>query len=109
MNEMTRAIAAVKESVSKETWEGRIRACQNSGMSVRAWCEENGINRGAYYFHLRKLRENILSENRIVPITPSGKAEVRNIRIRQGDIEITLPEEATSEQLTAILQVLRSC
>jgi hypothetical protein len=42
-----------KAKISLQEWQQRILECQNSGMSVSAWCRENGISKGAYYFHLR--------------------------------------------------------
>ena len=62
----------------------------------------------AYYNRLRKLREAALSEeeHRLVPINPTPS---RNIKISAGEISISLPDDATPEQLSAILGVLKSC
>ena len=66
MNEMTRTIEEVKESVRTENWRKRIQKCQQSGKSVQVWCKENGIAAGTYYKYLRKIRETLPQDNQIV-------------------------------------------
>ncbi len=113
MTELTPVIQKIKEEVSEEKWRERILACQNSGLPVSLWCRENHIAPGSYYRHLRKLRENLIEENQIVPITsptPQTNARsVKEIQITMGEMKITLPETASEKQLRAILQVLKSC
>ena len=83
--------------------------CQNSGMSVKAWCQANGISTGSYYFHLRKIRESVLEENQIIPLEPPKPVSSTGIRIESAGITITLPETVTPEQLAAVLSALKSC
>ncbi len=109
MNEITTAITGIKTRLSLHEWQKRILDCQNSGMSVKAWCHENGITTGTYYFHLRKIRESVLEENRIVPLENPKPMSSSGIHIESGDITITLPETVSPEQLTAVLSALKSC
>jgi len=78
-------------------------------MSVKTWCQENGISTGSYYFHLRKIRESVQEEKRIVSLDPLKPVSSSGIRIESGGITITLPENVSLEQLTAVLTVLKSC
>lgn len=107
-NEMTKSIKQVKAAVTLQEWQGQIEACQESGMSVTEWCSQNGIPKGTYYTRLRKVRAAVLSgeTQEIVPIRP---APPRNIRISAGEISIALPEDASAEQLTAIIGALKTC
>ena len=109
MPNITTAITEIKTRVSLQEWQQRILDCQNSGMSVKAWCCENGISTGAYYFHLRKVRESVLEENQIIPLEPPKDVSTSGIRIESGNITVTLPETASAEQLTAVLSALKSC
>ena len=109
MNEMTAAIAKIKTTVSAEEWRQRIERCQNSGMSVKDWCEENGIKVGAYYFQLRKLRESVIEGNQIVALRQSEAERKSEIEITAGKIQIRLPDTASAEQLQAIVAALRPC
>ena len=38
-----------------ENWAARITACRGSGMTVRAWCQENGFSEKTYYYWQRRL------------------------------------------------------
>ena len=109
MSNLTTAITEIKSKVSLQEWQQRVLDCQNSGMSVKAWCQQNGISTGSYYFHLRKIRESVLEENQIIPLEPPKPVSPSGIRIESDSITITLPETVSPEQLTAVLTVLKSC
>ena len=109
MTNCTTAITEIKSKVSLQEWQQRILDCQSSGMSVKAWCQQNGISTGSYYFHLRKIRESVLEENQIIPLEPPKPVSSTGIRIESDRITITLPENATPELLTAVLTALKSC
>ena len=109
MNEMTQVISEVKAQVTREEWERRILACQQSGMSVRSWCQENGVTTGTYYHHLRKIRESMLTEKAIVPLKKPQPSATDGICIEKGELRITVSEEVSPEMVTAILSALKSC
>lgn len=114
MSNTTTAIADIKKKVSLSEWQQRIIDCQNSGMSVRAWCRENGISPSTYYLNLKKIRESViresvLEESRIIPIEPP-QTEIQpteEIRIEAGGITVTLPENVSSDRLTAVIAALK--
>ena len=109
MTNLTTAITEIKSKVSLQEWQQRILDCQSSGMSVKAWCQQNGISTGSYYFHLRKIRESVLEENQIIPLEPPKPVSSSGIRIESAGITITLPENTAPEQLAAVLSALKSC
>ncbi len=109
MTNITTAITEIKSKVSLQEWQQRVLDCQSSGMSVKAWCQQNGISTGPYYFHLRKIRESVLEENQIVSLGPPKPVSSSGIRIESDGITITLPETVSPEQLTAVLSALKSC
>ena len=105
--EETRSIVQIKAGLSVRNWEAQIRACQESGKTVKEWCRDNGIPVGTYYARLRRVREAaITEEQRVYPL----KAEdPTGIRIIAGEIDISLPEGASPEQLAAVIGALKSC
>lgn len=109
MDEITTAITEIKAKVSAKEWQQRILDCQSSGMSIKEWCRQNGITPGSYYFHLRKLREALVEENRIVPLKKAGAESSGKIEIQADRLHITLPESVSPEQLTAVLTALKPC
>ena len=36
-------------------WQQLVYDCRNSGMTVRAWCAQNGITEKAYFYRQRKV------------------------------------------------------
>ena len=105
--EMTNAIMEVRKKVSREEWRERILECQSSGLPVHKWCKENGVNRGSYYAHLRKLREEALEERQFVPVgnaVPAGE-----IRMEGSGIRVILPGDASPEQIRAVIAALKPC
>ena len=52
------AITNVKRDVQLQEWSEQIKAQQESGMTVTAFCAQNGISPKTYYYHLRKVRES---------------------------------------------------
>ena len=59
MNSITNKIVAIKMEVWERNWKERCLECQQSGLSMKDWCRQNGINPIAYYTRLRKLREKV--------------------------------------------------
>ena len=64
--DITAAIRTVRKKVSREEWRERILECRSSGMSVQKWCGKRESSPGSDYAHLRKIREEILEEQRLV-------------------------------------------
>ena len=105
--EETRSIVQIKAGLSVRNWEAQIRACQESGKTVKEWCRDNEIPVGTYYARLRRVRETaITEEQRVFPLTAEQPA---GIRIKAGGIDISLPEGASPEQLAAVIGALKSC
>lgn len=50
-------ISEVKQEYQLQEWSGMLRERQESGLSVKAWCQEQGLAEHIYYYRLRKLRQ----------------------------------------------------
>ena len=125
------AIKEIKTELSHREWRGQIQECQNSGLTVKEWCSNNGINVSTYYSRLRIVREEILSckpeFHSIVPVSISAELSEPNtaetvktesfdttehadrIIIRKKDVEIEIPCNASENTITAILRGLKEC
>jgi len=83
----------------------QIKAQQESGMTVTAYCAQNGINIKTYYYHLRKVREQCLgSEPAIVPVDIPRTAS--DIHIEKNGLQISLPEDISADTLLALVHEL---
>ena len=99
-------IQTVKSQMTLKNWAQEVAECQSSGMRVSAWCELHGIKVKTYYYHLQRVRESLLTESCVVPL--STKSISDNIEIFSGDVRITLPYGCPEETLSTILKVLKN-
>lgn len=101
----TTAITTVKRDAKLQEWMEQIKAQQESGITVTAFCAANGINLKTYYYHFRKVREQCLeSEPAIVPVAvPRAPSD---IRIEKNGLQISLPVDISANTLLALVNEL---
>ena len=123
-------IKDVKKKIRHEKWREEISECQSSGLQVKEWCENKGLNTNTYYNRLRVIREEILARSEsevqeIVPVSISSEISVNDTEntssptardsdrdkaiIRRGDIEIELPEKITQDMFLMFVRGLKEC
>ena len=76
-------IKDVKKKIRHEKWREEISECQSSGLQVKEWCENKGLNTNTYYNRLRVIREEILARSEsevqeIVPVSISSEISVND-------------------------------
>ena len=110
-------IVKVKKKVRLQEWEQQIEEQKTSGLSVQEWCRQNGIAAKTYYYHLRKVKEEMLksgksesdqaqneTERAVVPILTAPV--VGNITIEKNGLRIILPENISAEVLVSVVDRL---
>ena len=123
-------IKDMKKKIRHEKWREEISECQSSGLQVKEWCENKGLNTNTYYNRLRVIREEILALSEsgvqeIVPVSISSEISVNDTEntasptprdsnrdkavIRKGDIEIELLERITQDMIVMFLRGLKEC
>ena len=102
---MSMEIQLAKNQVKLQNWAAEIQMYNSSGMTVQQWCAENGISVKTYYYRLRKVREAMPSENRVVPIGTQQLSD--KIEISADDIRISLPAGCSAETLQTVLRTLK--
>ena len=111
------AVVAVKQRYSAVTWKERVAACRNSGQGVAKWCAANGINSKSYYRWERKLLREAGNDIRCIQKSQQLQrfAELPSIPrtepvavLRMGEITFELHEGISAEQLSAIVQAMKS-
>lgn len=111
---MDQSLRVISQQERMEVWTGRIMACRSSGMSVRAWCLDNGVNEKTYFYWQRKLF-HALSEQQVqsttfAEVTPkvvSGGSVAVSLQIN--DIGVAVHNGADSVTVEAVLRILKSC
>lgn len=107
----------IKRQAALVEWAERVRACRSSGLSVTAWCEEEGIERKTYYRWEREVLK-LAGENRMqgrevefAQLAPGAqvrgeeKAEAK-IRVRVGRATVEVYPGADMETVGALCRVL---
>lgn len=76
-------VTLVKTRFRKEQWEKLILECQNSDMNIEDWCARHDVTKHAYYYWLRKLREEACES------LPAVTEESKTVSFKQ--LEVTAP------------------
>ena len=71
----------VATQMRHRTWMEDYARQQESGLTVKQWCKENGIIPKTFYFRLRVLREEACSIMDFEPNKPSVKREPEFVRV----------------------------
>ncbi|EMS69213.1 IS66 family insertion sequence element accessory protein TnpA [Ruminiclostridium cellobioparum] len=101
-------------------WAPIIHACRNSGMTVKAWCQENSINEKQFFYWQRRVREEISSLSSELPVAMQNTAfvplKVSDNRTDKyfspvmvlsiGNSRLELSNQTSPELLASILKVL---
>ena len=100
-------------------WRQLIHERQQSGQSIRAWCQQNGIRENRYYYWLRIIREEALceAENRsgalvrvepekLVVETVSPQPSSGGIVIRAHGVETEFPSGTDIGILAAFVKAI---
>ena len=77
-------IREVKTELRHREWTEQIQECQSSGMTVTAWCKENGISQHTYYSRLKVVRKELLKRaemplQQIVPLSIASNASCMTV------------------------------
>ena len=91
--------AELKHRAKLQEWAARIQDCRSSGLSVRAWCRQEGVNAATYSCWEREL----LASAETVP-----HLCVPAVRFT----ELPAPEKVShnvAEQLKMLVELLRLC
>lgn len=50
-----------KRMIRLKEWAAQINECKQSGLTVRRWCNENGVKVKTFYNRMRLVREEVLT------------------------------------------------
>ena len=101
--------AMVKKEVQLQNRSEEELARQESGLTVTRWCRQERISTSAYYYRLRKIRENPCEQIPVpvTAITESTETDHAAIRIVTGDLKVEISSDVPSEKITAMIGALK--
>ena len=100
-------------------WEQRINERNKSGMTVKEWCEKNGISKHKYNYWNHKIltkKEKLVEEIAFTEITPilsennnlvSNSNKSDDFQILYKDIQVTIPSNFNQNSLAGLMKVLQ--
>lgn len=115
-------ISKIKTDLRMREWSEMVRECSRSGLTIREWCGDNGINIKTYYYRLKRVRDCICdskfdssvdsncssNHHDIVPIPVETVSDnVQPIKISTSNISIELPTSVTPQLLQTAIEVLK--
>ncbi len=102
------AIREIKTELRHREWREQIQECQNSGQTVTEWCSSNGIKLSTYYTRLRKVREELLSQQpglqKIVPVSVSTELSDNNVVLQKETASLEVPLELRRKQVKSVIE-----
>lgn len=106
-------ISEVKQEYQLQEWSGMLRERKESGLSVKQWCQEQGLAEHIYYYRLRKLRQAACTALKHaqpiqlaeVPLAPKPEESHAKLRLttKTGTLEIL---DANRSALDQVLRMM---
>lgn len=109
-------ISVVKNEVKYAEWIAMVEECRGSGLSIRAWCEENNVNLKTYHYRLRRLRtmfldqhkKNTVPEIKKLPVVTPSVPVTNNVMLHLEGITIEIPQGSDENTITSVLRAVKS-
>ena len=111
----------IKNDLLLSKYAEEIKAQQESGLSIREWCKENGIPTSTFTLHQRKIREAVLGVNEElsrsnktinlahVQFQPSEPAKSNAaISLVKNGISIEINNNASTDLIKCVFEVLQN-
>ena len=115
------SVQELKHAARLQEWSARVAECRSSGISVKAWCAEQGIALKTYYNWEKQIVKAATQQYalpapaqtgllmQVNPDTmPSGETAAieSDITIRHGESIITLPVGSSAEAVANLVKAL---
>lgn len=106
---MEKSLQALNYQEKIVVWSEWIAACRSSGISVRAWCEGNGISTASYYKWQKKLfclAAQSAPQFAEVCVAPVAKISAT---VHLGTVSVDIHSGADAETTAMLLRILQPC
>ena len=93
-------------------WNDAVSKCRSSGMTVRDWCNREGINEKTYYYWQRKIFKAATKETEFVEIPNTGNMLSSGqiiATVSTNGFTVDIHQGADKESLTELLSAIKLC
>lgn len=114
-------VSEAKKLARLSKWQRLVNQQKASGLSVRCWCERNGLTEQQFYYRLRQVREAVLdsiepcSEIQLVRLpqiehpTDTVPQQTQSlIIVRHGTTLIEFSSDSDMQQIASFVRALES-
>ena len=108
---MSKGLRVVKENSNLAEWSQQVEDCRSSGLSVRAWCKQNGIAVSTFHYRQQKVWNALQQRNQFVevPLQTNEYYSENIATVHIGEIRADIHNGADEATLTALIRALKSC
>ena len=125
---MSKGLRVIKENSNLAEWSRQVEECRSSGLSVRSWCERNGIAVSTFHYRQQKVWNALQQRNQFyrqqkvwealqrrnqfveVPLqTNEYCSENIAATVHIGEARADIHNGADEATLTALIRALKSC
>ena len=109
---VSNGIRVIKENSNLAEWSRQVEECRGSGLSVRAWCEQNGIAVSTFHYRQQKVWNAMQKRNQFVEVplqTNEYCSENIAATVHIGEVRADIHNGADEATLTALIHALKSC
>ena len=118
---MGTGVQGLKHAAKVQEWSVRIAVCRGSGIGVKAWCREHGIELKTYYNWERQIVKEATQQYALAAPAPAGMLVQVNpdamasddvnaietvVTIRHGESVITLPAGSSAGAIADLVKAL---
>ena len=110
---MSSGLQVYNEQKKLGQWVQIVSQCRDSGLSVRQWCQEHGVNVSSYYKWQRKVYAAAQAQQEVqfaevTPIQPDHYGNVA-VTVRIARAEADIHSGADAATVETVLRILKSC
>ena len=101
--------------IRMQQWAQIIHAKNESGLTVKDYCEQNSLSENAYYYWLRKIRESAIeavgdhfAELTVPAESPVTEGSTVGVSIELNGAKIRVEDPCCRNTLAMVLEVIRN-
>ena len=104
-------LQALNHQKKEELWAKRIQECRDSGLSVQAWCAEQGLSYHTYYKWQQKLYRKYpsASETGFYELNVSSSGNMAAVTVHIGAYSADVYNGADEQTVKTVLRALQIC
>ena len=86
------SLLGAKHDYYLQLWRSRVMDCRNSGKTIAAWCEENGINIKTYYFWQKRVWDT--ETQTLIPVKQDQPSHPHDVQFAQVNLGMDSSSDA---------------